>query len=89
MRVLFDQSAPLPLRQYLHSHEIVTTAERGWQTLSDIKLLEAAEKGGLELMITSDKAFERGCRMLTFCSDTLAVRRGLEATKAMFAKQWQ
>jgi 4-hydroxy-2-oxoheptanedioate aldolase len=37
----------------------------------------------------ADKALERGCRMLTFCSDTLAVRRGLEATRAMFAKQWQ
>ena len=55
MRILFDQGTPVPLRKTLSGHEIATTFERGWQTLKNGELLEAAETARFEAILTTDK----------------------------------
>jgi 2-dehydro-3-deoxyglucarate aldolase/4-hydroxy-2-oxoheptanedioate aldolase len=37
----------------------------------------------------ADKAIETGCKMLSFGSDVYCLRRGIEATKATFARQFE
>ena len=54
MRVLFDQSTPVPLRQSLTHHEVTTAYERGWSQLKNGELLDAAESAGFEVLITAD-----------------------------------
>ena len=55
MKILFDQGTPVPLRRFLSSHTIDTAYELGWQSLENGALLSAAEKGGYELLITTDQ----------------------------------
>ena len=55
MRVLFDQGTPVPLRRGLPLHSVETALERGWATLLNGDLLQAAENAGFEVMITTDQ----------------------------------
>jgi hypothetical protein len=55
VRVLFDQGTPVPLRESLSQHEVSTAYERGWSTLENSDLLEAAEREGFEVFVTTDK----------------------------------
>jgi hypothetical protein len=57
MRILFDQNVPRALRNLLPGHDIRTAAEMGWATLANGDLVEAAERGGFEAMITADRSF--------------------------------
>ena len=54
MRILFDQGTPAPLREALAQHEVSTTYERGWSKLTNGELLDAAEREGFALMVTTD-----------------------------------
>lgn len=54
MRVLFDQGAPVPLREVLTQHEVATAYERGWSRLKNGELLDAAEGEGFEVFVTTD-----------------------------------
>jgi hypothetical protein len=54
VRVLFDQGTPVPLREALTQHEVAAAYERGWSTLKNGDLLDAAETGGFEVFITTD-----------------------------------
>ena len=54
MRVLFDQGTPVPLRRYLAGHQVVTAYERGWSRLKNGDLLDAAERDGFEVFVTTD-----------------------------------
>ena len=54
MRILFDQGTPVPLRDSLPQHEVSTTYERGWSTLRNGELLDAAEREGYALLVTTD-----------------------------------
>ena len=54
MRILFDQGTPEPLRRALTHHEIVTAYERGWSKLKNGELLDAAEKDGFGVLVTTD-----------------------------------
>ena len=54
MRVLFDQGTPVPLRRYLHPHEVDTAAEIGWSELQNGELLNRAESAGYVALITTD-----------------------------------
>jgi hypothetical protein len=54
MRILFDQGTPVPLRDHLHEHLVVTAYEAEWATLSNGELLSAAESR-FDLLITTDK----------------------------------
>jgi hypothetical protein len=53
--VLFDQGAPVPLRESLTRHEVSTAYERDWSTLKNGALLDVAEREGFEILITTDK----------------------------------
>jgi len=55
MRVIFDQCTPVPLRSSLPRHVIETTYERGWESLTNGELLNAAEAAGFELLVTTDQ----------------------------------
>ena len=54
MRVLFDQGTPEPLRQLLTQHEVATAYEHGWARLTNGELLDAAEKEGYAVLVTTD-----------------------------------
>ena len=55
MRVLFDQGVPVPLRGFLQGHAVETAFERGWSTLKNGQLLDAAEREGFDLLVTTDQ----------------------------------
>jgi hypothetical protein len=55
VRILFDQGTPVPLREFLSSHQVETAFERGWSTLTNGELLAAAEREGFEVFVTTDK----------------------------------
>ena len=55
MKLLFDQGTPVPLRRYLHPHEVDTAAERGWSAIGTGDLISAAEADGYDAMITTDQ----------------------------------
>lgn len=54
MRVLFDQGTPVPLRQALTGHDVVTAYELGWGTLKNGELLRSAEAQGFDVLVTTD-----------------------------------
>jgi hypothetical protein len=54
VRVLFDQGTPVPLRESLGEHEVSTAYERGWSTLKNGDLLDAAEREGFEALLATD-----------------------------------
>jgi hypothetical protein len=54
VQVLFDQGTPAPLRQFLISHQVSTAYERGWSTLKNGELLQAAELAGFAVFVTTD-----------------------------------
>lgn len=55
MRVLFDQGTSAPLRESLTRHEVSTAYERNWATLENGDLLDAAEREGFEVFVTTDR----------------------------------
>lgn len=55
MRVLFDQGTPVPLRESLSEHDDSTAYERGWSTLKNGDLLDAAAREGFEVLVTTDR----------------------------------
>jgi len=55
MLILFDHGTPAPLRSFLAGHAVKRTQDMGWDTLSNGELLDAAEKAGIETLLTTDK----------------------------------
>ena len=54
MRILFDQGTPVPLRQHLIGHEVITVFELGWSDLTNGELLASAE-ASFDLLLTTDQ----------------------------------
>lgn len=54
MRILFDQGTPVPLRRHLTGYQVETAYERGWSRLKNGELLDAAERDGFEVLVTTD-----------------------------------
>jgi hypothetical protein len=54
VHVLFDQGIPAPLRESLTQHEVSTAYERGWSKLKNGELLDAAEREGFGVFVTTD-----------------------------------
>ena len=54
MRILFDQGTPLPLKEHLLKHTVVTAFELGWSNLQNGDLLASAE-GSFDLFVTTDQ----------------------------------
>ena len=55
MKILFDQGAPEPLCRHLSGHTVDTAFQRGWSHLENGALLDAAERAGYDLLITTDQ----------------------------------
>jgi len=55
LKVLFDQGTPVPLRHHLAEHSVDTAFEMGWSNLRNGELLDRAEEGNYELLITTDQ----------------------------------
>jgi hypothetical protein len=55
MKVLFDHGTPLPLSAFLGDHTVETAKSKGWDTLDNGDLLDAAEAAGFDVLVTSDK----------------------------------
>jgi hypothetical protein len=53
--ILFDHGTPKGLARALSGHTIDTAQARGWDTLSNGALLNAAEEAGFELLLTTDR----------------------------------
>jgi len=54
VRILFDQGTPAPLRHHLAGHDVATAYERGWSTSTNGELLDAAEREGYAVLVTTD-----------------------------------
>ena len=55
MKILFDQGTPAPLRRFLSNHSVQTAYEKGWSTLQNGDLIQAAENDGFEVFVTTDR----------------------------------
>jgi hypothetical protein len=53
--ILFDQNTPRQLRRALIGHEVRTALQMGWDSLANGELMEAAENGGFDVMISADQ----------------------------------
>ncbi len=54
-RVLLDHCVPRRVRQALVGCDVATAYQRGWNELKNGALLEAAECGGFDVLVTADK----------------------------------
>src|SRR4051812_19776208 len=54
-RVLLDENLPQKLRLMLPPHDVSTTAYQGWAGMSNGSLLAAAERAGIEVLLTADQ----------------------------------
>ena len=55
MLVLFDHGTPKGLVHALSGHRVHTAQSKGWDTLNNGALLNAAEDAGFELLLTTDR----------------------------------
>jgi hypothetical protein len=55
MLILFDHGTPKGLIRALGGHTVVTAQARGWDTLDNGALLDAAEHAGFGLLLTTDR----------------------------------
>ena len=55
MKILFDANVPAPLARWLRGHDVVLAVEVGWHRLINGKLLDAAQQGGFDVLITCDQ----------------------------------
>ena len=55
MRVLFDNGTPRGLASALSGHMVEESRSRGWDTLRNGELLEAAEIAGFQVFVTTDR----------------------------------
>jgi hypothetical protein len=55
MLILFDHVTPQGIARFLSGHTVIRAKDRGWDTLSNGDLLQEAERGGFDVVITADK----------------------------------
>jgi PIN like domain len=53
--ILLDNNAPRGLVRALAGHAVTEARERGWATLKNGDLLNAAEAAGFDVLVTADK----------------------------------
>lgn len=58
MKILLDNCVPRPFERLLPGHEVSHASRHGWGSLSNGKLLDAAEDAGFEALVTTDKSIE-------------------------------
>jgi hypothetical protein len=55
MRILFDNGTPRGVATALSGHTVEEARSRGWDTLGNGELLDAAEADGFEVLLTTDR----------------------------------
>ena len=55
MRVFFDNSTPRGIASALQEHIVEEARSRGWDTLRNGELLDAAERAGFDVFVTTDR----------------------------------
>ena len=55
MLILFDHGTPKGLIRALHGHTVHTAQAKGWDTLSNGALLEAADDAAFDVLLTTDR----------------------------------
>lgn len=55
MRVLFDNGTPRGVAAALPEHVVVEARTHGWDTLRNGELLDAAERAGYDVFVTTDR----------------------------------
>jgi hypothetical protein len=55
MLILFDHVMPKGIARALVGHTVTKAKDRGWDTLSNGDLLDAAETAGFNVFVTADK----------------------------------
>ena len=87
LRILFDQGTPRPLRRFLAGHTVDRSSEKGWAELANSALLDAAEREGYELLITTDQGIRyqqnlvgRSLAILVVRADWRDVRLRIDTT---------
>jgi hypothetical protein len=55
MRILFDNGTPRGHARLLVGHTVEEARTRGWETLANGDLIDAAELAGFEVIATTDK----------------------------------
>jgi hypothetical protein len=55
MLILFDHGTPRSIARWLQGHVVVEAVQKGWDTLSNGALLNAAEEAGFDLLLSTDK----------------------------------
>ncbi|HEX3681116.1 MAG TPA: hypothetical protein VHU83_01145 [Bryobacteraceae bacterium] len=55
MLILFDHGTPKGLARALPLHTIITAQARGWDTLTNGALLDAAEEAAVDVLLTTDR----------------------------------
>jgi hypothetical protein len=53
--VLFDHGTPKGLARALSDHTVYTAQSKGWDTLTNGELLDAAEDAGFAVLLTTDR----------------------------------
>lgn len=86
MRVLFDQGTPDPLRASLIAHNVSTAYERGWSNLRNGDLLNAAEHGGYEVLVSTDQSLKHQ-QNLSARRIGIVVRRLLAISRLVFTNR--
>jgi hypothetical protein len=56
MLILFDHVTPKGVARFLSGHTVIRAKDRGWDTLSNGDLLEAAERAGFDVVVTADRS---------------------------------
>jgi hypothetical protein len=55
VKVLLDENLPHSLREHLLQHETFTAAYMGWAGLKNGELLDVADVGGFDVLVTGDR----------------------------------
>ena len=55
MRVLFDNGTPRGVAAALSNHVVEECRSRGWDSLSNGQLLDAADAAGFDVLLTTDR----------------------------------
>jgi hypothetical protein len=77
LRVLFDRNVPDQIRRHLIGHTVSTTAEQGWNRLTNGELLDAAQNEKFEVMISADQnlAYQQNLESRTLALVVLGTNR--------------
>lgn len=79
MQVLFDNGTPRGVAAALRDHVIEECRSRGWDSLRNGELLDAAEAAGFDVLVTTDRNIRHQQSLTGRKIAVVILRRPLEA----------